>query len=164
MNARAAELKAHLSVDAYDAIIDIGKEWVQELKEEIVPYLDSEDEQLRSAAIRVLGFYWTLPEFRERAWRMFMSGPDLDTRRVALMSWGQYHCDTHDSEVLGRLGNIFTDPNEDAGIRGMAYTSAQDVAGVPGLGRTHLRRETRAEVIGSAAQEAGRAVGKSATG
>ncbi|MHB2020050.1 MAG: HEAT repeat domain-containing protein [Candidatus Xenobia bacterium] len=132
MNARAAELKAHLSVDAYDAIIDVGQEWLKELKDEVVPYLDSEDEQLRSAAIRVLGFYWTLPEFRDKAWEMFRSDPDLDVRQVALMSWGAYYNESHDPHVLRLLGQIFSDPNEDPGTRGGAYMSAQYVAGVPG--------------------------------
>ena len=74
-------LRSSNATEVYSALIKIGKEDHRELEAEVVPFLDSVHAELRSAAIRVLGFYWNLPAYRERAAEMVRS--EQSARRAA---------------------------------------------------------------------------------
>lgn len=76
--------------EIYDAIIDIGKEWLQEYEDKIASFLSHEDAMLRSGAIRVLGFYWKLDKYKSVAKDMLLNDEDEETRSVALMSFSAY--------------------------------------------------------------------------
>jgi len=130
-----APLRSSNAAEVYSGLIKIGKEDHRELEAEIVPFLDSDNSELRSAAIRVLGFYWKLPAYRERAAEMVRSERDADARSVAIMAWSSYHADTKDVDVLKTLHALTLDTTQRFPVRSAAYSGMMVVAGIPATER-----------------------------
>lgn len=107
--------------EVYNALIKIGKGFHKELKEEIIPFLHHSNIELRSGAIRVLGFYWRLPEYKEVAWEIYKNDKDNWVRAGALMTWIGYSENSADKDVLKTLFQILNDNNENEYVRQEAY-------------------------------------------
>ncbi len=130
-----APLRSANASDVYSALIRIGKEGHRELEAEVVPFLESGNAELRGAAIRVLGFYWTLPAYRERAAEMVRSERDPDARSVSIMALSSYYADSKDPEVLKTLYALTVDTTQEFRVRSAAYSGMMAVAGIPGIER-----------------------------
>jgi len=126
-----APLRSSNATEVYSALIKIGKEDHRELEAEIVPFLDSVHAELRSAAIRVLGFYWNLPAYRERTAEMVRSERDPDARSVAIMAWSSYYGDTKNVDVLKTLHALTLDTTQRLPVRAAAYSGMMVVSGIP---------------------------------
>lgn len=101
---------------------DLNKEQKDELKYNILEYCNHEDTIVRSAAIRVLCFYWGMPEFREKAFEIFANEEeDNETRSDALMSWANTYRKTNNRKVVEFLIQVLQDKNKDMMIRSGAY-------------------------------------------
>ncbi|HEY1548995.1 MAG TPA: HEAT repeat domain-containing protein [Kofleriaceae bacterium] len=107
----------------YSAIIAIGKAFLTNLAPAIEPYLRDPDPELRSAAIRTLGFYWCLPAYRAVAEVMMRDEPDEHARAVAVMAWTSYEHATRNLDALRRLHAIANDEAEAETVRDQAFRS-----------------------------------------
>lgn len=116
-----AEIKLKLSSsdvdDVYDALIDIGKQEHRCLEKEVWDFLTHEEPDLQRAAIMVLGTYWKLPEFSEKARALLNSSSDDDVRVAALINWVGYYEGTKDANVITVLNDFIRDSSEDIFIR-----------------------------------------------
>lgn len=106
----------------YSAMISIGKADLKQHEKRIAGYLNETDSELRSAAIRVLAFYWRLPTYRQIAASM-MQDPDDHVRAVAVMSWASYSLHSRDQDTLRSLYKILVDDNQPRRVRDAAYNS-----------------------------------------
>jgi hypothetical protein len=126
MSTKTDQLRAGLSDpdedEVYSTLINIGKGYHTGLKEDVEKFLAHSNIELRSGAIRVLGFYWRLPEYKEKAWEMFIHDPDDWVRAGALMAWIGYHEDSGDKSILKKLHEVLINKQEDESIRKTAYT------------------------------------------
>ncbi len=130
-----AQLRSPNGDDRSDAIVDIGKRGLREMHKDIEPLIADPDPPVREAAIRVLGFYWKLPSYKERALQMSQQDPDEETRMVALMAWADYFNATRDAEIAKYLYRVMRDPSEPEMVRAMAYTCFLAVCGIPSKDR-----------------------------
>lgn len=117
--------------EVYSAMIKIGKSFYRELKDDIVPFLQNANVELRSGAIRVLAFYWKLPEYKEIALTLFNNDTDSTVRADALMAWVGYYKNSNDKAVLKKLYDIMINKHEEHEIRAQAYSGLLFVAGLP---------------------------------
>jgi len=108
--------------ERYSAMISIGKEGLKQHEKRIAGYLSETDTELRSAAIRVLAFYWRLPAYRDVAASM-MHDSDDHVRAVAVMSWASYSLHSRDPDTMRTLYQTLVDDNQPRRVRGMAYNS-----------------------------------------
>jgi hypothetical protein len=113
----------------YKILMDCGKIYelsIQDktvLKSTILEYCDYPNDIVRSAAIRVLCFYWGMVEFREKAFEMFANEEEDDeTRADALMSWANTYRKTNNRKVIEFLTQVFQDVSKDMMIRAGAYS------------------------------------------
>lgn len=129
------ELREQLGSDdvdtVFDAIIDIGKKGVYSLEPEVQRCLESPEAAIRSAAIKVLAFYWKQDVYRLRADVMSRTDPDEEVRGTALMAWSGYYAGTRDAGVMRRLHDLLCDPDENEYVRAQAYPALLAVAGLP---------------------------------
>lgn len=116
--------------ELYGLLIDIGKrvelsaEQRNELKGTILQYCNHEDEQVRSAAIRVLCFYWGMSEFRDKAFEMFANDKeDEGTRSDALSAWANTYRNSNDAKVLELLIGVLKNETLPLIVRAGAYSS-----------------------------------------
>ncbi|RKS96391.1 hypothetical protein [Chryseobacterium defluvii] len=124
--------------ELYDLLIDCGKKysWTaqekDELKKVILKYCDHPSEQARSAAIRVLCFYWGLEEYRDKAWEMFSRGKEDDeVRSDALMSWANTYRNQNKISVLKKLYSILKQKSYEKSIREASYWAILGVSSLP---------------------------------
>ncbi len=115
----------------FDALMDAGKDGHQELRADVEPFLEHPEGELRGAAIRVLAFYWQLPEYRERADQLWREDADEEVRGAALMSWATYYRETGDPDVMQVLVDLLTDDEEVEDVRAIAWPSLLAVSGLP---------------------------------
>lgn len=108
--------------ERYSALIALGKAGLRQHEKRIAGYLDETDSGLRSAAIRVLAFYWRLPAYRKTAESMMLD-QDAHVRAVAVMSWASYGFHTRDQDILRHLYQILVDDNQPRQVRDAAYGS-----------------------------------------
>lgn len=101
------------------------------LKVEIEKLLDHPSEIIREAAIRVLGFYWALPEYRETALNMFQNDLDEDVQTTALMAWASTYKNTNNKDVISFLYKIAKDISYNMPIRIEAYANIFTVSNIP---------------------------------
>jgi hypothetical protein len=130
-----AALRSSDEAEIYSALIAIGKQDLRAHEREVAGFLDHSSARLRSAAIRVLGFYWALPDYRDRAAQLARSEADTDARSVAIMSWCAYYAGTKDPGILRELYAWFSDKSLSRDIREAAYSGMMVVAGIPAAER-----------------------------
>jgi hypothetical protein len=130
----------------YDALISAGKKDQRELRPRVEAFLTSPEAGLREAALKVLAFYWRLPEHKETAIRALRADPDRDVRGAAAMALGGYP--NGNVESLELLLDVALDQQEDESVRDASYSSALIIAGVTKaeypMGRTFPGFEARA--------------------
>lgn len=119
----------------YNILMDCGKIYQltqgekSELKYTILEYCDHPDDIVRSAAIRVLCFYWGMPEFREKAFEIFANeAEDDETRSDALMSWANTYRKTNNRKIIDFLIQVLKDKSKDMMIRSGAYRDIFNVS------------------------------------
>lgn len=117
--------------DIHDTLIDIGKAGLESLVEEVAQFLTHREGFLRGAAIRVLAFYWQLPEFYETAERMWRNDPEEEVQGIALMGWAQYAAGSKDPAVQRVLLDLLHDTHANQELRAQAWSSLLSVAGIP---------------------------------
>lgn len=126
-----AQLRSSDEDEIYSALIDIGREGLVEMRADVERFLGHDEPELRSAAIRVLGFYWELDGHRQTADRMWRTDPDDEVRAVALMAWGKYYAGSRDPSVLRTLLGLLNDVGAIEDVRAQAWPSLLSVAAVP---------------------------------
>ena len=134
------QLSAEDPDDIYDALIDIGKGGLESLAEAVAPFLTHRKGFLRGAAIRVLAFYWQLPEYRETAERMWRSDHDEEVQGIALMGWAQYAAGSKDPAIQRILIDLLLDSDAGEELRAQAWMSLVSVAGIPHAQRPEYAR------------------------
>ena len=96
--------------DLDEALFNVGKEKIYELKDEVYPYLNNIDPSFRETAIRALGFGWgkglNLPEFRDIAYKMWLNDPNDRVKEAALDEWITYYAGSKEPVILKCLYNI----------------------------------------------------------
>ncbi|KAB2928902.1 MAG: hypothetical protein F9K24_21415 [Leptonema illini] len=108
----------------HETIFDIGKSNCYDLEKEIASFLHHEEADIRSAAIRVLAFYWQLDNYKDAAEQMFLDKSEPDhVRDVAVMSWGIYYYKKNSSFAIEKLYKIVCDKNEPDDVRASAYNA-----------------------------------------
>ncbi|WP_297332582.1 hypothetical protein [Flavobacterium sp.] len=119
----------------HDILIDCGKNFTltkadkENLKDTIYRLCSHSSSTVRSAAIRVLCFYWGMTEYRETAFNIFSNEQeDVETRSHGLMSWANTYRNTNNYEILVTLKNILADTKNDEYIRVTAYTGFFNVS------------------------------------
>jgi hypothetical protein len=117
--------------EVHDVLIDIGKEGLHSLVEDVARLLHHPEGAARGAAIRVLAFYWKLDDYRAVAENMMRDDPDSGVRAIALMAWAGYSAGTRDYQVMRRLYAILRDPEEDQEVRANAYPNLLAVGACP---------------------------------
>jgi hypothetical protein len=122
------ELESSDREAVYSALIKLGKEDRREYRHKVESFLSSETDFLREAALKVLVFYWRLPDCRDLAIRMVKKGVEPELRQAAAMGLSGYA--KGPSEVLDVLLEIALDADDDEYVRDAAYFSALIVAGV----------------------------------
>jgi hypothetical protein len=116
--------------EVYSALIKIGKTDQRDREPDVAGFLEHPSAALRSAAIRVLGFYWRLPAYGERAAQMARGEPDDNARAVAIMAWCAYNAGTKDARVLRDLFAMFDDKALPRRVRQAAYMGMMEVGGL----------------------------------
>ncbi len=116
--------------EVYSALIKLGKAGEREHERAVARFLEHASAKLRGAAIRVLGFYWRLPGYRDRAERMTREETDAQTRSSAIMAWCAYTAGTKDPRVLRELYAIFHDTAASTQVRQAAYLGMMEVVGL----------------------------------
>ncbi|MFF0271458.1 hypothetical protein [Kribbella sp. NPDC004536] len=113
--------------EVYSALIDIGKREHHDLADRVVPYLISETDFLREAAVRTLVFYFQLPQYKADAIRLLHTDPDEGVRQVAAMGLRKFAA--NDPELLQQLLAVTVDVAEQDIVRDEAYISALAATG-----------------------------------
>jgi hypothetical protein len=112
----------------YDALITVGKKGRRELRSRVEAFLTHPEPALREAALKVLAFYWRLPEHTATAIRALREDGDRDVRGAAAMALGAY--EVGDSDILRLLLDVALDAMEEESVRDAAHSSALIAAGV----------------------------------
>lgn len=101
----------------YDALIDIGKMNLRQFEFDVEKCLHHIEPEVRRGAIMVFGTYWSLPEFRDLAERIWQSDEDDLVRVTAFISWFSYYVGSKDEKVNAILVEILKDKDSDIDIR-----------------------------------------------
>lgn len=109
--------------DVACAIIDVGKEKIYELKNEVYRYLNDPFPDFRAEAVRTLGYptRLKLPEFRDKAYEIWISDPDEDVKIAAISAWAGYYDFTSNADVLKKLYKIIQSHQNSVLIRIRAF-------------------------------------------
>lgn len=110
------------------ALIQTGKRNRRDLLHRVEEFLSHPDGYVREAALKVVAFYWKLPEYRDYAMDQVRGDEDPRVREAAAMALGDYG--RGDSNVLRRLLEVALDPAEAEDVRDAAYHGALTVAGI----------------------------------
>lgn len=109
----------------------IGKDDHPELQSEAEKYFNHPNQDWRLQAMRTIGLWLKVPEYRERFRALIDSEKDEDIRGEAILDWGAYYQCTKDPEVMNVFARIFSDMNESFSDRVQAWDSFRFVAGAP---------------------------------
>jgi hypothetical protein len=126
---RLADRKLYNAVG--EALIDVGKEKLYELADEIYPYLNDPFSEFRAEAVRTLGWNTRLgiDEFcRDQAYQIWEKDDDEEVKLAALTSWGRYYSETKDSHVLQTVYNILISKQYSSEIRALAFRLLLDIS------------------------------------
>lgn len=124
-------LRSSDPAEVFDALIGIGRAGLVALRPEVEHFLAHPEPRLRSAAIRVLAFYWALEAHRQTAEQMWRGDPSEDVRAVALMAWGRLYDGSKDAAALTSLISLLNDLMAGEAVRAQAWASLLSVAGIP---------------------------------
>ncbi len=108
---------------AFNAFALIKEHQLTILTKEIYDLLDHEDAIIRKEAIALLGFSTRLhvPEFRDKAYEIFLNDQDESVKSTALRAWASYYFKSDDKRVLKILYSILLDETQHAFVRADAY-------------------------------------------
>ncbi|SDH86006.1 HEAT repeat-containing protein [Actinokineospora alba] len=126
--------------DIYSDLIDIGKQGRRDLADQVVPYLTSDTDFLREAAVRTLVFHLRLPEHKPTAIRLLTEDPDEGVRSAAAMGLG--HFAAQDRDLLQRLLGVALNVGEDERVRDAAFIAALVATGVVARGEVPMGSTT----------------------
>ena len=126
-----------------DALIAIGKgslrEWGEprtdyqaqllQFEDQVWRFLEHPDDDVRKCAVQVLGGYWGLPSFRDRAEEISRTDPDELVRSSALSYWTGYFKNSDDKAVLRALYERLRNPQENFFVRVTALEGIFEVGG-----------------------------------
>ena len=105
------KLNRPLSSDLTDALSIIGKEKLYALSKEVYDLLGSTNVVVRETVVTTLGLicFLHLPEFKEKAYQVWLEDEDANVRKAALAAWASYYAGTKNSGVLKILYKILVD-------------------------------------------------------
>ena len=97
--------------DLLDTLSIIGTEKLYALSNTVYDLLDSSDEDIREEVVTTLGLISRLhlPEFKERAYKIWLEDEDANVRKAALCAWKSYYAGTKNPAVLRILYKILKD-------------------------------------------------------
>ena len=112
-----------------DVLNIVGRSKIYKLVPDIYPLLESDCEWLREEAVVTLGYYSRLqiPEFRDKAYEIWLNDPSEDVKEKALFVWIGYYNGTEDSDVLKILYGILCDEKNSIWVR---YVSLRGILSV----------------------------------
>ncbi len=113
------------------ALIEVGKDHIYELKDEVYPYLKDPFAEFRAEAVKTLGWDTRLfdKDFCEKeAYQIWLTDSDNDVKRVALSAWADYYRDTKDPFVLKNLYDVFVSDRHTPLMRAWALDCFINVA------------------------------------
>lgn len=120
--------------ELYGALTDARKKSAKELFDDIVPFLDHAESDLRKASIWALSWFTHGNSARaswvhDRAAALWTADPDVLVRSVALMVWAERYANTGDTEALRHLAAVLYDEDEDRFVREEASTGILGTTG-----------------------------------
>ncbi|MEY3443516.1 MAG: hypothetical protein RLZZ519_1797 [Bacteroidota bacterium] len=114
------ELNSNDPITIAGALISIGKMGLDEFRDIVLSYINHENPDIRTQALRVMTFYWKEPKFKEAAFRAIAADPDPDCREHALSYWATYFKATADKSALRILANYAQDTTQPIHFRATA--------------------------------------------
>jgi hypothetical protein len=123
------DLELHNAVG--EALIDVGKEQIYELADEIYPYLNDPFSEFRAEAVRTLGWSSRLriKEFcLNQAYDIWEKDPDEEVKIAALAAWIYFYSETKNPEILCKLYNILLEQKFYPRIGAYALDGILDIA------------------------------------
>lgn len=117
------KLDEELHEEIFEVFYEIKAHKLTVLANEVYALLNSNDSFIRRDAVAVLGFTTRLhmPEFRDKAYDIFLNDPDDSVKYTALCAWTSYYLESNNNKVLKILYNILIDNNNSSSIRDQAY-------------------------------------------
>jgi len=124
-------LESQFHCDFIDALIDVGKEKIYELKEEVYPYVKDTNSEYRAEAIRTLGWGTRLldPDFKSSVHDIWLHDPDEEVKIAALASWTDYYRYSEDPKILLELYHILISQDYSIEIKTCVLDGMFEVAG-----------------------------------
>ena len=112
-----------------DAIMTASKQPSLSSRETVEPLLLHDELEVRSCAVKALGFYWGLRDFSPSAIEMATTDVDDETRSNAVMS---IRCDSpQESEFMSLVAIILNENESNEFAREVAFRSCLSVLGLP---------------------------------
>ncbi len=120
-----------LEGEVYGALMDVGEKKIYELKDEAYKYLDDPLPKYRKEAAIALGWGGNLmvPEFKDKAYEMWLNDPVENVRVAAFVAWAVYYNYTADPKVLQYLYNIIRSHQYTIEVRTYAILALIEVSG-----------------------------------
>jgi hypothetical protein len=117
------KLNISLHSDVSEALCEIKDNNLTILAKEIYALLDSPSIGVKRDAIATLGFTTRLhvPEFRDKAYEIFLNDPDDSVKSTSIRAWVSYYYESDDEKVLKKLYKILIDENQSCFVRSAAY-------------------------------------------
>jgi hypothetical protein len=128
--------------DLADLVHDIGESPLlnrQPVRGELLRLLSNPDALVRQNALGALAYHGMAVDWQTEFGKQLLSGMDLmlrldedrDCRRQAAAAFGSLFKSTKSQSVIGALGRVCSNPDEESDVRAFAYTSLLNVAGIP---------------------------------
>lgn len=120
----------NITLNAIKILSIAGKRGLYELVPELYKLIDHWDSNLRQPAVANLGWWLKVPEFKDRAYEIFMNDEDGHTASSALASWVSHYIDTKDAFVLEELYKALINDNLCIYVREAALSGIFEVIGI----------------------------------
>ena len=107
----SGKLNRPLFSESISALSLIGKEKIYDLSNEVYDLLGCSDEVIRETVVTTLGLicFLHLPEFKEKAYQVWLEDEDANVREAGLAAWSSYYAGTKNPDVLKILYKILVD-------------------------------------------------------